>query len=767
MSEQVKQQYPALSLEKTIIFPFGTASLVMEGEEVAKVVKEAHQVNHQVVLQFQKDDGKSQVGVLAQVNRHFELAPTITGVVVEGLRRLKIISEFSQDGTKMVVVEEVDKVKRTKVEEMELKALARSVLEQFKKVVQVEGLVPLLVVDDLQKEDSPAEKVSDLISSVLKMEFGEKINLLETLDVKSRLEILSGKLNDEINIAQAEQRIQNQIEKEINQTQKEFILRERLKAIEKELGIFEEQKEYDLLEEKIHQASLPEDAQKRVLGELQRLRRMGVSSAEVPYIRTYLEWVTDLPWNKKSQTDVDLERARKVLDEDHHGLEKAKERVLEYLAVQKLTGGAEKGSILCFVGPPGTGKTSVGQSIAKALGRKFVRISLGGIKDEAEIRGHRRTYVGAMPGRIIQGLRNAGVKNPVFMMDEIDKIGVDFRGDPSAALLEVLDPAQNNSFSDHYIEIPFDLSEVFFITTANILDPVPPALRDRMEVIEFPGYTEDEKFHIAKKFLLPRILNSHGLSSGKLQVKDEVIRKIITYYTREAGVRDLERKLAEIARKVALKQAQGQIYGSTTVNLENLDDFLGPEEFEITAKEGEDEVGVATGLAWTPVGGEIIFIESSLVPGQGNLTLTGQLGAVMQESAKAALTYVRSKSKQLDFEPKFFYKSDIHIHVPEGAIPKDGPSSGIAIATALASMLTNKKIKKEVALTGEVTLSGRVLKVGGIKEKVLAAHRGGAKIVILPESNKKNLVDIPEDVKKELDFKFVKHMDEVLKMALI
>lgn len=767
MDEEVKKEYPAISLEKTLVFPFGTASLVMEGEEIAKVISFAHQNNHQIVLLFKKENEISPIGIIAQVNRHFELAPSITGVVIEGLKRVKVVSELAKDVAKMVLVEEIEQIKRSKEEETELRALARSVLEQFKKVVQAEGLVPLMVVEDLQKEDLPPEKVSDLVASVLTMEFDQKIVLLETLDVKKRLEILSKKLNEEINIAAAERRIQSQIEKEVNQTQKEFILRERLKAIEKELGIFEEQKDYDLLEEKIHQAHLPEAAEKRVLGELQRLRHMGPGSAEVPYIRTYLEWVTDLPWSKKSEMVVDLQKAKQVLDEDHYGLEKPKERILEYLAVQKLTGGAEKGSILCFVGPPGTGKTSVGQSIAKALGRKFVRISLGGIRDEAEIRGHRRTYVGALPGRIIQGLRNAESKNPVFMMDEIDKIGADFRGDPAAALLEVLDPAQNNSFSDHYIEIPFDLSDVFFITTANILDPIPPALKDRMEVIDFPGYTEEEKFHIAQKFLLPRILSSHGVDGEKLKVEDETVRKIITHYTREAGVRELERKLAEAARKVAKRITEGQINGPVTVTSKNLEDYLGPEEFEVTAKEGEDEVGIATGLAWTPAGGEIIFIESSMIPGQGNLTLTGQLGAIMQESAKAALTYIRSKSKMLDFDPKFFYKSDVHIHVPEGAIPKDGPSSGIAIALSLASMLTSRKIKKEIALTGEVTLLGKILKVGGIKEKILAAHRGGAKVVIIPESNEKNLVDIPEEIKKELDFKFVKHMDEVLRLALI
>ncbi|MBI2314983.1 endopeptidase La [Candidatus Daviesbacteria bacterium] len=456
------------------------------------------------------------------------------------------------------------------------------------------------------------------------------------------------------------------------------------------------------------------------------------------------------------------------LNEDHYGLEKVKERILEFLAIQKLTEGKGKSNILCFVGPPGTGKTSVGQSIAKALGRKFIRISLGGIRDEAEIRGHRRTYVGALPGRIIQGIRTVGVKNPVFMMDEIDKVGRDFiAGDPQATLLEVLDPSQNNSFTDHYIEIPFDLSEVFFITTANVLDPIPPALKDRMEIIEFSGYTEDEKFHIAKLFLLPRVLSSSGLDGNKLKVADKAIKKIITLYTKEAGVRDLERKLSEIARKVARQVAEGQIKQLLKISEKNLSGYLGPEEYELTLAQQKDEIGVSTGLAWTEAGGDIIFIEARLTPGQGNLSLTGQLGQVMQESAKAALSYVRSKARKLKFDPQFYYKSDIHIHVPSGAIPKDGPSAGVAIAASLASMLTSKAVKKEVALTGEITINGKVLKVGGIKEKILAAHRAGVKTIILPKENKKNLIDVPEEIKKQLKFKFVDHADQIFDDVLV
>ncbi|MCL5783834.1 MAG: endopeptidase La, partial [Patescibacteria group bacterium] len=719
MSDQINV-YPAVTLTKAIVFPTEKISLVLEGEDVPRAVDQAHKSNHLVTILFKKNGSKSEIGVVALIDEHWSLGPTITGLLVEGLRRVKVINEFQKNGVTIAEVEEFPSEVIAEEENMELEALSRTALDRLKKILQMEGQIPLMLMEDLQKERLSPEKASDLISWVLKMDFPEKLTLLETLDVHKRLEILVAKLSGELNIAQAEQRIQNEVEKDVEETQKEFLLRERLKAIEKELGIFEEQKEYDVLEQKLLQAGIPKDSEGKVLDELRRLKHMPASSAEAPYIRTYLEWIADLPWSKSSSSNMDLKKAREVLDKDHYGLKKAKERVLEYLAVQKLTGGKSRGNILVFVGPPGTGKTSVGQSIAKALGRHFVRISLGGIRDEAEIRGHRRTYVGALPGRIIQGMRTAGSKNPVFMMDEVDKIGADFRGDPASALLEVLDPAQNNSFSDHYIEIPFDLSQVFFITTANILDPIPPALRDRLEIIEFPGYTDEEKFHIARRFLMPRVLSAHGLNEDKLKVEDEMIRKIINRYTREAGVRELERKLAEISRKIALAQAEGQNNGLITITESNVADYLGPEEFEPTAKEEQNEVGVATGLAWTPVGGETIFIESALTPGKGNLTITGQLGEVMQESARAALSYVRSRSRNLGFADNFYYKSDIHVHVPSGAIPKDGPSSGIAIATSLASTLTKRKVKKDLALTGEVTLSGKVLKVGGIKEKVLA-----------------------------------------------
>lgn len=765
-----KKTYPALILDKTVVFPGEKVPLIIENEEMIKVVNFALKNESPLVLLFQKDNRKGKIGVLSQIASQGYIATNLLGAVMEGIKRVKVENDFDEASIKMAEVIELEEglsqEGAPKEKDTQTEALSRSAFDQFTKLIQLHGAVPLTIIEEAQKEYILPARVADLISSALRLDFAEKLELLQEVDVKKRLEALNNKLAKELSIVRVERKIQENLEHDVEKAQKEFFLKERLKAIEKELGIFEAQKEFSDLEKKLLSAGLPHDVQKRVLGELSKLRKMPEMSAEAPYLRTYLEWVSELPWSKEDETRVDLKKAKAVLNKDHYGLQKVKERILEYLAIVQL---AKKGTsnILCFVGPPGTGKTSVGQSIARSLGRKFVRISLGGIRDEAEIRGHRRTYVGALPGRIIQGMKTAGTKNPVFMMDEIDKVGRDFiAGDPQAALLEVLDPAQNNNFSDHYIEIPFDLSDVFFITTANILDPIPPALRDRMEIIEFSGYTEQEKFHIAKLFLLPQIFSSSGLKEDKMVIEDQAIRKIITRYTREAGVRELGRKLAEVARKIALKVAEKQVKGKVVITAESVINYLGPEEYEVTVTQQEDEVGVATGLAWTESGGDIIFIEARLSPGKGNLTLTGSLGQVMQESAKAALTYVRSQPAKFKFNPDSYYKSDIHIHVPSGAIPKDGPSAGIAIAAALASMFSRRRIRKDVALTGEVTINGKVLKVGGIKEKVLAAHRAGVKTVILPKDNEKNLIDVPEEIKKELEFKFAEHIDEVLDNVL-
>lgn len=761
--KEKNQVYPCIVLRKAVVFPIEKIPLILKGAEAIDAVNNSLKQKRQIVLVFQKNEEQSQIGVIVQILQSWQLSPVIVGITVEGLSRVKISRVFVEDGISKAEVEIIPQEKEITTE---LEALARSVFDQFKNLIQVEGTLPLMIAAELQKEYASPERVGDIVASALRMDFIEKVKLLETLDLKKRLEYLNKKIADEMNILEMERKIQREVRKKITKEQKEVILREQMKAIEKELGIYGEEKEYADLEKKIIQAKMPRAVEEKALKEFHRLKAMPIFSAEAPFIRTYLDWLIELPWSVKSKTKLELKKAKDILDEDHYGLEKAKERVLEYLAVQKLTKEKGGGTILCFVGPPGTGKTSVGLSIARALSRKFVRISLGGIRDEAEIRGHRRTYIGALPGRIIQGIKNAGVKNPVFMMDEIDKIGADFRGDPSAALLEALDPQQNKAFSDHYIEAPFDLSEVFFITTANILDPIPPALRDRMEVIEFPGYTDEEKFHIAKKFLIPRVLSANGLTASLLQIEDSAIRKIIHKYTREAGVRNSERRLSEIARKIAKRIAEGKIKKKVIISESNLFDYLGPEEFMITMAEAKDEIGIATGLAWTPVGGDIIFIETTIVPGKSVLTLTGQLGDVMQESAKAALSYIRSKSQRLKFDPNFYQKSDIHIHVPAGAIPKDGPSAGIAIATALASVLTKKTVKKEIGLTGEITLTGKILEIGGVKEKVLAAHRAGVEVIVLPKDNEKNLIDIPEEIRKKMKFKFVKHMDEVLKIAL-
>lgn len=757
-----KKIYPAVVLKKAVVFPLERIPLILSGKEAIGAVNKAAEKDGLIILVFQKNDEQSQIGVVCRILQFWQLTPLIIGATVEGISRAKINRIFIKDGINQVEAETILEEEIT----VELEALSRSVFDQFKELIQLEGTLPLMIAAELQKEYLPPQSVADVVASALRMDFLEKLKLLEEFDLKTRFRYLNKKLAEELKVVEMEKKIQREVQKKMTKEQKELILREQKKAIEKELGIYEEEKGYEEIEKKIKAVKMPKDIKEKALKELARLRTMPGFSAEAPYIRTYLDWLIELPWDIKSETIINLEKAKEILDEDHYGLKKAKERVIEFLAVQKLTKGKGRGTIMCFVGPPGTGKTSVGKSIARALGRKFVRISLGGIRDEAEIRGHRRTYVGALPGRIIQGIKNAGTKNPVFMLDEIDKIGADFRGDPSAALLEVLDPEQNNAFSDHYLEVPFNLSEVFFITTANILDTVPPALRDRMEVIEFPGYTDDEKFHIAEKFLIPRIILSHGLKPKEFEIDNQAIKKIINKYTREAGVRNLERKMSEVARKIAKKIAEGELKRKIVIKNGDLLNYLGPEEYQITMREAKDEVGIATGLAWTPVGGEIIFIEATIMPGQGNLILTGQLGDVMQESAKAALSYIRSRSKKLGFDKNFYKKSDIHIHVPSGAIPKDGPSAGIAIATALASVLTGRKVKKEVALTGEITLSGKVLEIGGVKEKVLAAHRAGVEVLVLPKENEKNLIDIPEEAKKELKFKFVKHIDEVLGIAL-
>jgi len=680
---------------------------------------------------------------------------------LQGMKRIKIKKIIQTEpyirAQIKIIEEKLDKTP-------ELEALTRNLTDLFQKIVVLSPNLPEEIGVAVINIAEPS-RLADFVAAHINLSLEEKQGILEELNIRKRLKKVTGFINRELEILELGSKIQSEIKGEFDKAQRQYYLREQLKAIQRELGEVDEQTmEIDELRKSIEEAQLPPEALKEAERELDRLSKMPPQAAEYSVAKTYLDWVTSLPWTKGTEESVDVKRAAEILDEDHYDLEKVKERILEYLAVRKLKHDM-KGPILCFVGPPGTGKTSIGQSIARALGRKFVRMSLGGVRDEAEIRGHRRTYVGALPGRIIQGIRRAGSNDPVFMLDEIDKVGADFRGDPSAALLEVLDPEQNHAFFDHYLDVPFDLSRVMFITTANLEDPILPALRDRMEVLELPGYTEMEKLHIAKKFLITKQLRENGISKGKLKITDDAILAIVRKYTREAGLRNLEREIGTICRKVARQVIEDDIK-RINITPKKLKEFLGTGKFTYEVAEGADEVGVATGLAWTQAGGDVLFVEASLVPGKGNLTLTGKLGDVMQESARAALTYSRAHASSLGVKGNFYETKDIHIHVPAGAIPKDGPSAGVTMTVALASAISGRPVKKNVAMTGEITLRGKVLPVGGIKEKVLAAHRAGVTKVILPEDNEKDLDEIPQQIKDELQFIFVKQIDEVLKETM-
>ena len=763
-----KQKYPLIPLRDTVLFPYQVVSLNVGRTMSLKALEQALAGNRKVVFVAQKNKTKEipkttdlyQMGCLAeiqQVNKHPDGSVQL---LVEGLKRAQILEYHRKEPWFEVFIEEIEE---KVVSDPEIEGLAKNVIAQFRQYLETNKItLPLEILMNLFNVRDP-NRLADLCASHLDLDTKDRQEILEAVETKERLIKISSILTREIKILQLGKRIQNRAEQELGKMQKEIILREQLKAIQKELGI-DEEGEYGEISKKIQRAGMPPEIKTKALKELDRLKKMPPYSPEIPYIRTYLDWLVELPWSEKSKNNVDLKEAEKVLEKDHYGLKKVKERIIEYLAVNKLAGKI-KGPILCFVGPPGTGKTSIGKSIAKALGRKFIRVSLGGIRDEAEIRGHRRTYVGALPGRIIFGIKSAGTKNPVFMFDEIDKIGVDFRGDPSAALLEALDPEQNHAFSDHYLEVPFDLSEVLFITTANITDTIPPALLDRMEIIPFPGYTEEEKFQIVKKYLLPKQVQAHGLTKSHLTIEDSALHDIIRGYTKEAGVRELERQIAAICRKIAKQIAEGN-KKTFHIHSSDLAKFLGPRKYQLTMAEKKDEIGLATGLAVTEAGGEVLFIEAALMPGKGKMILTGYLGEVMKESAQAAVSYARSISQNLGINNNFYYKHDIHIHVPAGAIPKDGPSAGIAMATAVVSVITKIPVRKDVGMTGEITLRGRVLEIGGVKEKVLAAHRAGLKEIILPKENKKDLEEIPLNITKELKFHFVEHMNEVLGLAL-
>ena len=702
-----------------------------------------------------------EIGTIGRIISVFKLPDGSSKVDVEGLVRARITKFTKTEPYFKVQAEPFNLILRNNLDE---KALVRSAIDQFKNISESKSfpnVLPEVIYMMMQLKDT--EQILSLVTVNLNLSLDDQQRILEFESAMDALRELNILIAREAEILEAEKSVAKETKKQIGKMQKELFLREQLKSIEKELGVDDERGELDIVKDKIDKAGMPKEVKDKALKELNRLSKMPPFSPEVSYIRTYLDWMTEMPWNTKDDAKIDLKSAEKILNQDHYGLSNVKERILEYLAVQKQVGKV-KGPILCLVGPPGTGKTSIGQSIARALSRKFIRVSLGGIKDEAEIRGHRRTYIGALPGRVIQGIHNAKTKNPVFMLDEIDKIGMDFRGDPSSALLEALDPQQNNAFSDHYLEAPFDLSDVLFIATANVLDTIPPALRDRLEIIDFAGYTEEEKLHIAKKFLIPKLFKDHGIKKNTLTFNDPALVDIIGQHTREAGVRELERQLASIIRKYLRRNSDNNGKKQATITKEIIHKYLGPAKYTHQMAEVKDEIGVVTGLAWTPVGGEVLTIEVSKMPGRGRLILTGQLGEVMKESAQAALSYARAYASKLGIKEDF-NKDDIHIHVPSGAIKKDGPSAGSAITTALISIFLKKEVRKEVGMTGEVTLRGKVLEIGGVKEKVLAAHRAGLKIIILPAANKKDMIDIPKEVKRNAKFVFVSHVDEVLKVA--
>ncbi|MGQ9694935.1 MAG: endopeptidase La [Thermodesulfobacteriota bacterium] len=768
-SIDIPEELPIIPIREAVLYPKMVLPLIVTQEPIIKLIDGALLANKiiGVVALKSKEGGEVKpedlfsVGCAAFILKMIKMPDNTLRLLIQGMARLRIIEITQQDPyLRAKCIPLFDQMEETP----DLQALLVSIKGVFQKVVELSPHLPAeLAIMAMNLEDASA--LADLVASTLNISLADKQALLETLNVQERLEKVNVLLNKEFSVLELSSKIQSQVREGIDKSQREYFLREQLKAIQKELGERDERQiEIEELRRRLQEAKLPAEAMKEAERELDRLAKMPPAAAEYTVARTYLEWLIELPWSVATTDNLEIGQAEKVLNEDHYDLEKVKKRILEYLSVRKLKTDM-KGPILCFVGPPGTGKTSVGKSIARALGRKFVRISLGGVRDEAEIRGHRRTYVGALPGRIIQGIRKAGSNNPVFMLDEIDKLGMDFRGDPSAALLEVLDPEQNYAFSDHYLDVPFDLSKVMFITTANILDPIPAPLRDRMEVLDLPGYTEEEKLRIAQNYLVPKQIEAHGLTDKHIQFTEKALHRIILEYTREAGVRNLEREIATICRGVARQVAEGQ-QELTIIDEAKIATYLGPIKFFSEIAERTADPGVAIGLAWTPTGGDILFIEATRMKGKKGFTLTGQLGEVMKESAQAALSYIRAKAKELNIPENFFDNSDIHIHVPAGAIPKDGPSAGITIFTALTSLLTGKPVRSDVAMTGEITLRGLVLPVGGIKEKVLAAKRAGISTVILPQKNEKDLEDIPEEVKKEIKFHFVQRMDEVIHLAL-
>ena len=767
----VEMVLPLIPLRDVIVFPHMVVPLFVGREKSINALEYAMDNDKSILLASQKkaatDDPKEndiyRVGTVGTILQLLRLPDGTVKVLVEGKWRARI-TEYLQTRESFIV--KVQELKEEKETTPEIEALMRSVVKSFEAYVKLNKKVPPELIVSVSSIEDPS-RLADTIAAHLTIKLADKQSILELVDVTQRLERVYSILESEIEILQIENRIKARVKKQMEKAQKEYYLSEQMRAIQKELGEKDEFKsDIQELEERLKKKKMSKEATKKAQQELKKLKLMPPMSAEATVVRNYIDWLLSLPWYEVSEEKHDLAQAKRILDEDHYGLEQVKERILEFLAVQSLVG-KMKGPILCFVGPPGVGKTSLARSIARATGRKFVRLSLGGVKDEAEIRGHRRTYIGSMPGKIIQSLRKVGVNNPVFNLDEIDKIGMDFRGDPASALLEVLDPEQNHAFNDHYLDVDYDLSQIMFITTANSLHTIPPPLLDRMEVIRIPGYTEVEKFHIARDFLIPKQLEAHGLKDENISFSDRAILTIIRRYTREAGVRNLEREIASICRKVAKEVVEKGKDKKVRITATSLSKYLGVPKYRYGIAEEKDEIGVTTGLAWTEVGGELLSIEVTVMPGDGKLTLTGKLGDVMQESARAAMSYVRSRAEALGLERDFYQKVDLHIHVPEGAIPKDGPSAGIAIATSIVSALTKVAVRKDVAMTGEITLRGKVLPVGGLKEKLLAAHRGNVPTILIPKENEKDLKEIPSIVLKKLEIVPVEHMDEVLRKALV
>lgn len=771
LAEKLKENpvLPVLPLRNTLLFPDMIIPLAVGRERSLHAVEQATRQEGYLVIVAQKDGEQEdpapqdiyKVGVVARILRLMRVAQNNLSVIVHGQGKVSI-EEYTKNDSFLEA-----RVTFTANDEdrgLEVQALQRNVISQYEKLAQLGASVPQEVVGALQRYDDP-NRLVDTIAFNLSIPLAEKQALLEEQGTLKRFKMLTGILARELQVVELGSKIQSEVSDKVGKAQRDYFLKEQMKAIQKELGEGDDRaRETDELKSKAAKAKMPKDVEAVTLKEIERLGLMHPSAAEYTVSRTYIDWLVELPWSRTTKDRLDITRARRILDEDHYGLEKVKDRIVEYLAVQQLKKDL-KSPILCLVGPPGVGKTSLGRSVARSLGRKFVRMSLGGIRDEAEIRGHRRTYVGALPGRIIQGMRKASSHNPVFMLDELDKVGMDFRGDPTSALLEVLDPEQNFSFSDHYLEVPFDLSKTMFIATANILETIPQPLLDRMEVLRLPGYTEEEKLHIALNHLLPRVLDAHGLKSAQIEFTKGSLSAIITDYTREAGVRNMERQMAAVCRKAAKARVSGN-KKKAVITAENLKDYLGPKLVYLETRERIDRPGVATGLAWTPVGGDILFIESTAMAGKGNLMLTGQLGDVMKESAYAALSWIRSNAQELGIHEKVFQQKDLHVHVPAGATPKDGPSAGVSITASLVSLLTQKLVRDDVAMTGEISLMGKVLPVGGIKEKVLAAKRAGIKEVVLPEKNQNDLDDLTDEAKKDMKFVFVKDIPDVLREVI-